>query len=132
MPKTGSMVCDTSKSAANQLVWELAIELAPNTRVNGVAPANVVGRSRMFPRQRVIASLKKSGIGFDEKEDTVTLRNRLAGFYSSITLKKTDFTGPANRSDRPSAQRQSGEYNRTYYSCGRWTDRSFYEIIPIK
>lgn len=88
VPKVGSMAYDTSKSAANHLVRELAMELAPDIRVNGVAPATVVEGSSMFPRDRVIASLKKYGIGFDEKEDTVTLRNRLAGFYSSRTLTK--------------------------------------------
>ncbi len=92
VPKIGSMAYDTSKSAANHLVRELAIELAPDIRVNGVAPATVVEGSSMFPRERVIASLKKYGIGFDEKEDTVTLRNRLAGFYSSRTLTKKPIT----------------------------------------
>lgn len=88
VPKNGSMAYDTSKSAANHLVRELAIELSPDIRVNGVAPATVVEGSSMFPRERVIASLKKYGIGFDEKEDTVTLRNRLASFYSNRTLTK--------------------------------------------
>ena len=41
---------DTSKAAANHLVRELAIELAPTVRVNAVAPATVVQGSSMFPR----------------------------------------------------------------------------------
>jgi NAD(P)-dependent dehydrogenase (short-subunit alcohol dehydrogenase family) len=36
--KRGSLAYDTSKAAANHLVRELAIELAPLVRVNGVAP----------------------------------------------------------------------------------------------
>jgi rhamnulose-1-phosphate aldolase/alcohol dehydrogenase len=36
--KKGSLAYDTSKAAANHLVRELAIELAPLVRVNGVAP----------------------------------------------------------------------------------------------
>jgi rhamnulose-1-phosphate aldolase/alcohol dehydrogenase len=88
VPKNGSVAYDTSKSAANHLVRELAIELAPDIRVNGVAPATVVEGSSMFPRDRVIASLKKYSIDFDPAEDTVTLRNRLANFYSSRTLTK--------------------------------------------
>src|SRR5699024_7487672 len=36
--KGGSMAYDTSKSAANHLIRELAVELAPRVRVNGVAP----------------------------------------------------------------------------------------------
>ena len=57
--KKGSVAYDTSKAAANHLVRELAIELAPLVRVNGVAPATVVQGSSMFPRERVIGSLSK-------------------------------------------------------------------------
>lgn len=84
--KAGSMAYDTSKAAANHLVRELAIELAPNVRVNGVAPATVVEGSSMFPKDRVIASLTKYGIDFDEKEKTEVLRDRLAKFYAGRTL----------------------------------------------
>ena len=62
--KKGSLAYDTSKAAANHLVRELAVELAPLVRVNGVAPATVVKGSTMFPRDRVIASLAKYGIAF--------------------------------------------------------------------
>ncbi|MEX2368284.1 MAG: bifunctional rhamnulose-1-phosphate aldolase/short-chain dehydrogenase, partial [Balneolaceae bacterium] len=68
VPKAGSMAYDTSKAAANHLVRELAIDLSPEIRVNGVAPATVVEGSSMFPRDRVIASLTKYGIDFDEQE----------------------------------------------------------------
>ena len=37
--KKGSLAYDTSKAAANHLVRELAIEMAPLVRVNAVAPA---------------------------------------------------------------------------------------------
>lgn len=47
--KKGSVAYDTSKAAANHLVRELAIELAPLVRVNGLAPATVVEGSSMFP-----------------------------------------------------------------------------------
>ncbi len=86
VPKTGSMAYDTSKSAANHLVRELAIQLAPKIRVNGVAPATVVEGSSMFPRDRVIASLKKYNVAFEMNEDTKSLRDRLAEFYSGRTL----------------------------------------------
>ena len=59
--KKGSLAYDTSKAAANHLVRELAVEMAPLVRVNGVAPATVVKGSTMFPRDRVIASLAKYG-----------------------------------------------------------------------
>ncbi|REL24717.1 bifunctional rhamnulose-1-phosphate aldolase/short-chain dehydrogenase [Rhodohalobacter sp. SW132] len=84
--KIGSMAYDTSKSAANHLVRELAIELSPEIRVNGVAPATVVDGSSMFPRNRVMASLTKYNIDFDESEETEELRERLADFYAQRTL----------------------------------------------
>jgi NAD(P)-dependent dehydrogenase (short-subunit alcohol dehydrogenase family) len=84
--KKGSLAYDTSKAAANHLVRELAIELAPLVRVNGLAPATVVEGSSMFPRDRVISSLTKYNIAFDEAEDTESLRNRLAEFYAQRTL----------------------------------------------
>jgi rhamnulose-1-phosphate aldolase/alcohol dehydrogenase len=84
--KKGSLAYDTSKAAANHLVRELAIEMAPLVRVNGVAPATVVKGSTMFPRDRVIASLAKYGIAFDEQESTEALRDRLASFYAKRSL----------------------------------------------
>ena len=62
--KKGSLAYDTSKAAANHLVRELAVEMAPLVRVNAVAPATVVKGSTMFPRDRVIASLTKYGMPF--------------------------------------------------------------------
>ena len=47
---------------------ELAIELAPLVRVNGVAPATVVQGSAMFPRDRVIGSLAKYNIPYTDDE----------------------------------------------------------------
>ncbi len=92
VPKAGSFAYDTSKSAANHLVRELAISLAPNVRVNGVAPATVVEGSSMFPRDRVKASLTKYGIEFSEEESTELLRDKLAEFYASRTLTKKPIT----------------------------------------
>lgn len=90
--KKGSVAYDTSKAAANHLVRELAIELAPTARVNAVAPATVVAGSAMFPRDRVIASLAKYKLPYDQKEDTEVLRNRLAEFYAQRTLLKAAIT----------------------------------------
>ena len=88
VPKAGSIAYDTSKAAANHLVRELAIELAPLVRVNGLAPATVVKGSSMFPRDRVMTSLRKYNLDFSEDEDTETLRARLAEFYAQRTLTK--------------------------------------------
>ncbi len=90
--KQGSVAYDTSKAAANHLVRELAIELAPLVRVNGLAPATVVEGSSMFPRDRVISSLTKYNISFDESESTESLRDKLAVFYAQRTLTKLPIT----------------------------------------
>ncbi len=90
--KKGSVAYDTSKAAANHLVRELAIELSPLVRVNGLAPATVVEGSSMFPRDRVISSLTKYDIAFDASEETEALRDKLANFYAQRTLTKLPIT----------------------------------------
>ena len=90
--KKGSLAYDTSKAAANHLVRELSLELSPLVRVNGLAPATVVEGSSMFPRERVISSLKKYNIFFSEDEDTGVLRNKLSEFYAQRTLLKSPVT----------------------------------------
>jgi len=84
--KKGSLAYDTSKAAANHLVRELAVEMAPLVRVNAVAPATVIKGSTMFPRDRVIASLKKYEIAFDAAASDEDLRSVLAEFYARRTL----------------------------------------------
>jgi rhamnose utilization protein RhaD (predicted bifunctional aldolase and dehydrogenase)/NAD(P)-dependent dehydrogenase (short-subunit alcohol dehydrogenase family) len=86
--KKGSEAYDTSKSAVNHLIRELAIGLAPLVRVNGIAPATVVSGSTMFPRDRVMQSLQKYKIPFLETESTEDLRNKLADFYAQRTLTR--------------------------------------------
>lgn len=88
IPKKGSEAYDTSKAALNHLVRELAVGLAPQVRVNAIAPATVVAGSTMFPRDRVMQSLRKYGIEFSEGEDTEQLRAKLADFYAQRTLTK--------------------------------------------
>ncbi|NNC90172.1 MAG: bifunctional rhamnulose-1-phosphate aldolase/short-chain dehydrogenase [Akkermansiaceae bacterium] len=92
VPKAGSFAYDASKAAANHLVRELAIELAPLVRVNGLAPAAVVEGSAMFPRERLVARLTRYEIPFDEDEDTAVLRSKLAQFYADRTLTKSPIT----------------------------------------
>ena len=84
--KKGSFPYDTSKAAANHLIRELAVAYAPSVRVNGVAPATVVAGSSMFPRDRVIASLSKYNIDFEESAGDDELRDKLAAFYAERTL----------------------------------------------
>lgn len=88
VPKSGSEPYDVSKSAINHLIRELAIGLGPLVRVNGIAPATVIAGSSMFPRDRVIVSLKKYNIDFDESESTEDLRNKLAEFYARRTITR--------------------------------------------
>src|SRR5439155_17034437 len=84
--KKGSVAYDCSKAAANHLVRELAVELAPLVRVNGVAPATVVQGSAMFPRDRVIGRLAKYNIPYKDDEQTESLVNKLAQFDAGLTL----------------------------------------------
>jgi len=88
VPKMGSEAYDTSKTALNHLIRELAIKLGPLVRVNGIAPATVVAGSTMFPRDRVIQSLQKYKIVFSESESTEELRSKLADFYAQRTLTR--------------------------------------------
>jgi rhamnulose-1-phosphate aldolase/alcohol dehydrogenase len=90
--KKGSVAYDTSKAAANHLVRELAVELSPLVRVNGVAPATVIQGSAMFPRDRVIASLAKYKIPYTEDESSDSLTTKLAQFYADRTLTKNPIT----------------------------------------
>jgi rhamnulose-1-phosphate aldolase/alcohol dehydrogenase len=96
--KKGSVAYDTSKAAANHLVREMAIELAPLVRVNGVAPATVVQGSAMFPRDRVIGSLAKYKIPYTDDEATESLVTKLAQFYADRTLTKSPIT-PADQAE---------------------------------
>ena len=96
--KKGSVADDVSKAAGNHLVRELAIELAPLVRVNGVAPATVVQGSAMFPRDRVIGSLAKYNIPYTDDEATESLVKKLAQFYADRTLTKAPIT-PADQAE---------------------------------
>jgi rhamnulose-1-phosphate aldolase/alcohol dehydrogenase len=96
--KKGSVAYDTSKAAANHLVRELAMELSPLVRVNGVAPATVVQGSAMFPRDRVIGSLAKYGIAYTDDEPTDSLTTKLAQFYADRTLTRSPIT-PADQAE---------------------------------
>ena len=84
--KRGSEAYDVSKAALSHLVRELAISLSPKVRVNGISPATVVKGSTMFPRDRVIASLKKYKLPFEDSYTDDELRNELAQFYATRTL----------------------------------------------
>ena len=88
VPKKGSEAYDTSKAALNHLIRELSIKLGPLVRVNGISPATVVAGSTMFPRDRVIQSLEKYKIAFQDSESTEELRAKLADFYAQRTLTK--------------------------------------------
>jgi rhamnose utilization protein RhaD (predicted bifunctional aldolase and dehydrogenase)/NAD(P)-dependent dehydrogenase (short-subunit alcohol dehydrogenase family) len=84
--KRGSEAYDVSKAALSHLVRELAVSMSPKVRVNGISPATVVKGSTMFPRDRVIASLKKYKLPFEDSMTDDELRNELARFYATRTL----------------------------------------------
>jgi NAD(P)-dependent dehydrogenase (short-subunit alcohol dehydrogenase family) len=54
--------------------------------VNGISPATVIKGSTMFPRDRVLASLKKYRIPYEETAGDEQLRTMLAEFYAQRTL----------------------------------------------
>ncbi len=87
--KKGSVAYDTSKAAANHLVRELAVLMAPLVRVNAVAPATVIKGSTMFPRDRVMSSLTKYEVDFSDDESTDVLRDKLAAFYATRSLTQS-------------------------------------------
>jgi NAD(P)-dependent dehydrogenase (short-subunit alcohol dehydrogenase family) len=86
VPKRGSEAYDVSKAALSHLIRELAVSHAPLVRINGISPATVVKGSTMFPRDRVIASLKKYSIPFRPEMTDEEMRDRLAAFYAERTL----------------------------------------------
>ena len=129
-PKKGTLAYDTSKAAANHLVRELAIELAPLVRVNGVAPATVVQGSAMFPRDRVIACLAKYNIPYTEDEATDSLTQKLAQFYADRTLTKSPITPRRpGRSVLPARHATAQQDDRPGDHRGRRTARSVFEIV---
>jgi rhamnose utilization protein RhaD (predicted bifunctional aldolase and dehydrogenase)/NAD(P)-dependent dehydrogenase (short-subunit alcohol dehydrogenase family) len=88
VPKSGTERFDVSKASSDHLIRELAIGLGPLVRVNGIAPATVVEGSAMFPRDRVLMSLKKYSIDHSEDETTESLRSKLAEFYARRTITR--------------------------------------------
>ena len=88
VPKKGSEAYDVSKAAVSHLVRELAIDLSPKIRVNGISPATVIKGSTMFPRDRVIVSLMKYNITFDPQSSDDELKVQLADFYAKRTLTR--------------------------------------------
>jgi rhamnose utilization protein RhaD (predicted bifunctional aldolase and dehydrogenase)/NAD(P)-dependent dehydrogenase (short-subunit alcohol dehydrogenase family) len=88
VPKQGSEPYDVSKAAISHLIRELAIGLGPLIRVNGIAPATVVAGSAMFPRDRVVSSLRRYEIAFDDSESTEALRAKLGEFYARRTITR--------------------------------------------
>jgi len=67
-------------------------------RVNAVAPATVVKGSTMFPRDRVIASLAKYNIPFEDSEETAVLTEKLSNFYAKRSLTQTPIE-PADQAE---------------------------------
>ena len=118
--RKAALAYDTSKAAANHLVRELAIELAPLVRVNGVAPATVVQGSAMFPRDRVIGSLAKYDIPYTDDEATESLVTKLAQFYADRTLTKiADHARRPGGGVLPARQRAPQQDHRPGHHRGR-------------
>ena len=121
VPKSGSEPYDVSKTAVNHLIRELAIGLGPGIRVNGIAPATVVAGSSMFPRDRVIGSLKKYSIAFDDSDTTEELRAKLADFYAGADdHPSSDYAGRLRTRDLLARRRRERQDDRPCDSGRRW------------
>ena len=118
VPKIGSEPYDASKAAVSHLIRELAVRYAPKIRVNGISPATVIEGSSMFPRERVMASLSKYNIDFDENEETGALVEKLAGFYARRTL--------THRPIRPLDVVEAG-----YFLVSPRSNRTTGHVIPV-
>ena len=125
VPKKGSEAYDVSKAALSHLVRELAVSYSPLIRVNGISPATVVKGSTMFPRDRVIASLKKYNLPCDEKDSDDALRNELAKFYAKRTLDASSPSDPKGlRAGHPLPRRsQHSLHHRPHHARRWWPDR---------
>jgi NAD(P)-dependent dehydrogenase (short-subunit alcohol dehydrogenase family) len=90
--KRGSEAYDISKAAVSHMIREFAVAFGPLVRVNGISPATVVKGSTMFPRDRVIESLRKYAIPFDESASDDALREQLSTFYAKRTITGVPIT----------------------------------------
>ena len=132
VPKRGSEAYDVSKAALSHLVRELAISLSPKIRVNGISPATVIKGSTMFPRDRVIASLKKYQIPFEESVSDEQLRTLLAEFYAKRTLTHRAID-PKDCAEAILflAGPKSPLHHRPHHSRGWRTDRGFLAMSDV-
>ena len=131
VPKKGSEAYDTSKTALNHLIRELAIKLGPNVRVNGIAPATVVAGSTMFPRDRVIQSLQKYKIAFLNPNRPTELRGQAGRFLRSAHADKAaHYSRRLCGSDRVAGRRSSA---KTTGTSSPWTEafRSVFALTAV-
>ena len=134
VPKQGSEPYDVSKAAISHLIRELAIGLGPHVRVNGIAPATVIAGSSMFPRERVMGSLKKyrspsvrmkrpnrCGASWPIFTRSAPLR---AGRSFRPTARMRSAGSPAIRAQRPRGTSFQWTAGFPKHSCGRRQARS--------
>ena len=130
--KKGSEAYDTSKSAVNHLIRELAIGLAPLVRVNGIAPATVVSGSTMFPRDRVMQSLQK----YNDRVRRIGIDRGPAGKARRL-LRAAHADAPPDSSarlrerDRLAPERRQRENHGPHHSGRRRIDRSVSAVKSI-
>ena len=126
VPKRGSEAYDVSKAALSHLVRELAISLSPKIRVNGISPATVIKGSTMFPRDRVIASLKKYEIAYERH----CQRRRVADSARRVLCQANTDPSPHRSerlcgSDSVSGGAKIALHHRPHCSRGWWSNRGF-------
>jgi hypothetical protein len=94
----GSVAYDCSKAAANHLVRELAIELSPLVRVNGVAPAPSCKAARCSRATASSARSRSTTFPTRTTKKPTRWSRKLAQFYADRTLTKSPIT-PADQAE---------------------------------
>ena len=128
--KKGSEAYDTSKSAVNHLIRELAIGLAPLVRVNGIAPATVVvGLDDVSARPgdavaaEVQHRVRRNGIN---RGPAGQARRVLCAAHADAP---PDSSAGLRKRDRVAPERRQRENDGPHHSRRRRIDRS---VPPLK
>ena len=126
--KRGSEAYDVSKAALSHLVRELAVVLSPLVRVNGISPATVVKGSTMFPRDRVMASLRNIEFRSISRRAMMSFATCWPVFMPSGTYASAHRPERLRRGDLVSRRTGGALHHRAPDSGGRRIDRGVSKV----